>query len=248
MFNLTAHHLSYNLPDIDSKFYAMSTQLQRMTIRAKNANQHPGYVQMKLHKLSVPADKPKVKKVGAKAAKPAKATTKEVSTEHASKYEHDAIPCPNFNSTTSCHHSVPASDPSAPSMVSESNMDTDEMNPDKGTYRPGSTTKDDFSVVSSHKMTYVKVASPKKAGPNNAKQRTAPLSDNSEMEPDSVPSQSPTPQGTKITAKSTKGGANQQTSLQKNGSILPGFTYHDSLATPAPLNPKTPMQKRKGGQ
>ena len=79
-FKLPAHHLGYNLPDINSKFYAMSTQLQRMTTRAKNANQHPSYVQTKLHKLSAPADEPKVKKVAAEAAKLAKATTKEVST------------------------------------------------------------------------------------------------------------------------------------------------------------------------
>ena len=82
-------------------------------------------------------------------------------------------------------------DPSAPSMVSKSDMDTDEMNPNKGTCKPGSTTgdnsADDFSVISSCKRTYAEVASPKKAGPNTAKQRAAPLSDNSETEPDSVP-------------------------------------------------------------
>ena len=166
----------------------------------------------------------------------------------------DATPHPNFNSTTSHRNTVPASDPSTPSMVSESDMDTDEMNPNKSTctYKPGSTTGDDsandFSVVSSRKRTYVEVASAKKAGPNTAKQRAAPLSDNSEMGLDSVPSRSPTPQATKIAAKSTKGGANWPTLLQKNGSILPGFGDHDSLATPALLNPKTPMPKRKGGQ
>ena len=82
----------------------------------------------------------------------------------------DATPRPNFNSTTSHRNTVPASDPS---MVSESDMDTDEMNPNKGTYKPGSTTGDDsandFSVILSHKRTYVEVASPKKAGPNTAK-------------------------------------------------------------------------------
>ena len=52
----------------------------------------------------------------------------------------------------------------------------------------------------------------------------------------------------KITTKSTKGGAKWPTSLQKNGLILPGFGDHNSLATPALLNPKTPMTKRKGGQ
>ena len=153
-----------------------------MTTRAKNANQHPSYIQMKPHKLSAPADEPKVKKVAAKAAKLAKATAKEVSTACASKYEQDAMeredmlnatPRPNFNSTTSCHNTVPASDPSTPSMVSKSNMDIDEMNPNKGTYKPGSTAEDDsadnFLVVSSHKRTYVKVASPKKAGPNTDK-------------------------------------------------------------------------------
>ena len=88
MFNLPVHHLSYNLPDIVNEFYTMSTQLQSMTTEVKNANQHPGYIQMKWHKLSVPADKPKVKKAAAKAMKLTKATAKEVSTMCALKYEH----------------------------------------------------------------------------------------------------------------------------------------------------------------
>ena len=123
-------------------------------MRVKNANQHPGYVQMKPHKSSAPADEPKVKKVAAKAAKLAKATAKEVSTACASKYEQDAMeredmldatPHPNFNSTTSCCNTVPASNPSTPNMVSKSDMDTNEMNPNKGTYKPGSTTGDDLA-------------------------------------------------------------------------------------------------------
>ena len=147
-------------------------------MRVKNANQHPGYIQTKPHKSSAPADEPKVKKATAKAAKLEKATTKEVSTACASKYEQDAmeredmldaIPHPNFNPTTSHHNTVPASDPSTLSMVSKSDMDTDEMNPNKGTYKPGSITKDDFSVISSRKRTYAEVASPKKAGPNTVK-------------------------------------------------------------------------------
>ena len=203
MFNLPAYHLSYNLADIVNKFYTMSTQLQRMTMRVKNANQHPSYVQMKLHKSLVPADKPKVKRAAAKAAKLAKATTKEISIACALKYEHNAMeredmlnatPHPNFNSTTSCHNTVPASDPSTFGMVSESNMD-DEMNPDKGTYKSGSTTEDNlannFFIILSCKRTYAEVASPKKAVPNASKWRAAPLPDNSEMGPNSVPSQSP---------------------------------------------------------
>ena len=92
----------------------MSTQLQRMTMRAKNGNQHPSYVQTKPCKSSVPADECKVKKA---AAKFAKASTKEVSTACASKYEQDAMeredmlnatPHPNFNSTTSHRNTVPA--------------------------------------------------------------------------------------------------------------------------------------------
>ena len=158
---------------------------------------------MKPHKSLVPVDKPKVKKAAAKAAKLARATAKEVSTMCALKYEHNAMeredmlnttPCPNFNSTTSCHNTVPASDSGAPGMVSESDMD-DEMNPDKGTYKSGSTTEEDsadnFSIISSHKRTYAEVASPRKATLNAAKQRAAPLPDNSEMEADSVPSWSP---------------------------------------------------------
>ena len=99
----------------------------------------------------------------------------------------------------------------------------DEINPDKGTYKSGSTTEDDsaekFSIISSHKRTYAEVASPRKATLNAAKQRAAPLTDNSEMEPNSVPSRSP----------------------------LPGFADHDSPATLTPLDPKTPMPKRKDG-
>ena len=54
MFNLPVHHLSYDLPDIVNKFYTMSTQLQRMTTRTKNANSHPGYIQIKPHESLVP--------------------------------------------------------------------------------------------------------------------------------------------------------------------------------------------------
>ena len=232
MFNLPVHHLSYNLPDIGNEFYTMSTQLQSMTTEVKNANQHPGYIQMKWHKLSVPADKPKVKKAAAKAMKLAKATAKEVSTMCALKYERNAMeredmlnatPHPNFNSTTSHHNTVPASDSSAPGMVSESDMD-DEMNPDKGTYKSGSTTEDnlanDSPVISSHKRTYAEVASPRKTAPNAAKWRAAPLPDNSEMKPNSVPSRS----------------------------LLPGFADHNSPATLTLLDPKPPMPKKKGGQ
>ena len=64
---------------------------------------------------------------------------------------------------------------------------------------------------------HAEVASPRKTAPNTAKWRAAPLPDNSEIEPNSVPSWSP----------------------------LPGFTDHDSPATLAPLNPKTPMPKKK---
>ena len=169
MFNLPVHHLSYNLPDIGNEFYTMSTQLQSMTTEVKNANQHPGYIQMKWHKLSVPADKPKVKKAAAKAMKLAK-------------------------------------------------------DPDKGTYKSGSTTEDnlanDSPVISSHKRTYAEVASPRKTAPNAAKWRAAPLPDNSEMEPNSVPSRS----------------------------LLPGFADHNSPATLTLLDPKPPMPKKKGGQ
>ena len=122
-------------------------------MRAKNANQHSGYVQMKPCKSLAPVDKPKVKKAAAKATKLAKATAKEVSTMHALKDECNAMeredmlnatPCPNFNSTTNHHNTVPASYPSTPGMVSESDMDN-EMNPDKGTYKSGSTTENNLA-------------------------------------------------------------------------------------------------------
>ena len=180
-FNLPVHHLSYNLPDIVNEFCTMSTKLQRMTMRVKNVNQHPSYIQMKPHKSLVPADKPKVKKAAAKAAKLTKATAKDVSTVHALQYEHNAIeredmlnanPHPNFNSTTSHHNTVLASNPSAPGMVPKSNMD-DKMNPDKGTSKSGFTTENDsannFLVILSCKRTYAEVASHRKVPPNAAK-------------------------------------------------------------------------------
>ena len=75
----------------------------------------------------------------------------------------DATPCPVFTPTASCTL-IPTSDPSATTSVLKSEVDTDEMNPDKRTYNPGSTMDDsdrDLSVTPIAKRTYAKVASPK---------------------------------------------------------------------------------------
>ena len=52
----------------------------------------------------------------------------------------DATPRPNFTPTASCTE-VPTFETS-PASFTESEGDTDEMNPDKATYNPGPTTED----------------------------------------------------------------------------------------------------------
>ena len=76
----------------------------------------------------------------------------------------DTTPHPIFTPTTS-HTLIPTSDPSTATSVLKSEVDTDEMNPDKRTYNPSSTMEDDLdrelSVTPIAKRTYTKVASPK---------------------------------------------------------------------------------------
>ena len=74
----------------------------------------------------------------------------------------DATPHPNFTPTASCTE-VPTFETS-PVRFTESEGDTDEMNPDKATYNPGPTTEDtnkEYVIPSSPpKRTYAEVASP----------------------------------------------------------------------------------------
>ena len=75
----------------------------------------------------------------------------------------DATPHPNFTPTASCTE-VPTFETS-PASFTESEGDTDKMNPDKATYNPGPTTEEDtdkeYVVPSSPpKRTYAEVASP----------------------------------------------------------------------------------------
>jgi hypothetical protein len=145
----------------------MSTESRRMSTRATNATQHPGYIQRKPRQ---PADtKPKSKRAEAKAEK---AIAKKLGAARLAKFEQDAMeqenvldatPRPNFTPTAS-RTQVPAFETS-PLSFPESEGDTDEMNPDKATYNSGPTTEEDtdkeYVVPSSPpKRTYAEVASP----------------------------------------------------------------------------------------
>lgn len=149
-----------------------------MQTRAKNADQHPGHVQRKPRQPGVRTVKAK-KAEATKAAKAAKAAAKTVNSARLAKYEGDAMeredmldvtPRPNF--TPAAGRSLPpASEPSAAGSVLESEVDTDEVNPDKATYEPGSTTEDDDAEsmlsalpTSPAKRSYAEVASPRRKG------------------------------------------------------------------------------------
>ena len=78
----------------------------------------------------------------------------------------DGTPRPVILTPLVGHTMVPASNPGVGGSIVESDMDTDEMNPDKMTYQPGTTTEDDASSLSAIptsplKRTYAEVASPK---------------------------------------------------------------------------------------
>ena len=82
----------------------------------------------------------------------------------------DITPHPVFSSTAGhCDH-VPASGPGAPGSISESEVDIDELNPDKGMCKLGSMTEDDsannlsISLVLPPKRTYAEVVSPRGKG------------------------------------------------------------------------------------
>ena len=107
-------------------------------------------------------------------AKAEKIATKRCGAARVAKFEQEAMECedmlnasphPIFTSTVD-HSSAPPSNPSAPSSVIESEVDMNEMDPDKGTNKPGSTTEesstDNLTAIptSLPKRTYTKVASP----------------------------------------------------------------------------------------
>ena len=146
-----------------------------MATRAKNASQHPGYVQRKPHQPAAPAgNKSKTKKEEAAVAKAEKIATKRRGAARVAKFKQEAMECEDMLNTTPCpiftstvdHGSAPPSNPSAPSSVIESEVDTNEMDPDKSTYKPGSTTEesstDNLTAIptSLPKRTYAEVASP----------------------------------------------------------------------------------------
>ena len=147
-----------------------------VTTRAANATAHPGLIASTAHK---PAD-PSVK-----TAKANKAEAKEHKGACLAKFQEDtmdreemleATPCPDITPAR-CRTHVPSSGLSAAGSVVKSEVDTDDMNPDKATYQPGSTTEDDsiseLSVVptSPIKPTYAQVVAsptPKKKIPQPA--------------------------------------------------------------------------------
>ena len=248
----------------------MSTPPHRMTTRAKNAAQHPGYVQRKPRQ---PADpKSKSKKVEREATKAVKAVAKKLGAERLAKFEQETMerdvlnttPHPNFTPAAGCVR-VPASEPSVVGSSIESEVDTNEMNPDKSTYKQDPTTEEDTdnqSVVftSSPRRTYAKVASPKRksgvasgakaAGPAptglKAAQFTHPS--NSTTAYDSVPP-SP-PQATKATKT---GSRTHPTTMSKrkaaDACLSDSAIEPDSLPAPTPsaltLSPKTPAPMKK---
>ena len=78
-------------------------------------------------------------------------------------------PCPNFTPTAG-HIIVPTSKPSPIGSVIESDVDTNDLIPDKALYKPSSTTEEDTNDLSMVpiqvpiKITYAEVASPKCRG------------------------------------------------------------------------------------
>ena len=153
----------------------MSNPAHSMITRAKNATQHPGYVQQQPCQPAAPnAALTKAQKAeAARAAKVKKAAAKKLNTTRLSKFEQDALdredvlnvtPHPNF--TPAVGH-IPPSDPHGADTILDSEVDTNEMNPDKVTYQPGSATEgdslSDLSAIPTLpvKRTYAKVASPK---------------------------------------------------------------------------------------
>lgn len=151
-------------------------------MRTKNASQHPGYIQKKPCEPAV--DKPKMKKQTGDAVKAEEAAAKKFGAARVLEFKKDTMakeemldvtPHPVFSSTAGRHDHVPASGPGAPGSISKSNVDIDELNPDKGTCKSVSMTENDsadnlsIALVLPPKGTYAEVVSPRgkgKAGSN----------------------------------------------------------------------------------
>ena len=146
---------------------------QGVTTRSKNATQHPGYVDKPPRKPTNP-DKvmTKEKKAIAAKAKATKAVSKKLGATRLAKYEQEAMeredmlnatPRPNFTPAAD-RMLAPSSEVGAAKSVVESEIETDEANPDKATYQPDAVSDDDLlstlSAVTT-KMSYAEVASPK---------------------------------------------------------------------------------------
>lgn len=157
-----------------------------VTTRATNATQHPGLIAAKTTRKPATASA-KAAKANKAATAAAKAEAKELKSASLAKFHEDtmdreemleATPHPDITPTRRRPY-VSSSGPSAAGSVVESDVDTDEVNPDKATYEPGSTTEDDstseLSAVptSPIKRTYAEVASPKKQAPKPAKAAAA---------------------------------------------------------------------------
>ena len=241
-----------------------------MATRAKNATQHPGHVQRKPRQPVGPDAKSK--KADAAAAKAAKAAARRLGAERLVKFEQDAMekedildatPRPVFTPTAG-RTLVPTSGPSAATSVLESEVDTDEMNPDKRTYNPGSTTDDnsesDLSAIptSPAKRTYAEVASPKrkpvattgtKAALGTQPVNSAPAmpkgvqsgnTSGSTTEPDSLPPPSPPPR----VAKSIKDGSRADTTTtreRKVGKVVQPDSAQGRSSSPTPTAPSRPL-------
>ena len=145
----------------------------RPATRASNKNAHPGLVDQTTCK---PADPSKMAaKATKEAEKIAKATTKKLGAAQLKEFEQDTMarknmldgtPHPTTLTPLVSRTMVPGSDLGIGSSIVESDVDTDEMNPEKMMYQPGTTTEDDTSSLSATptsplKRTYAKVASPK---------------------------------------------------------------------------------------
>ena len=122
-----------------------------------------------------PSQTAKARKAAKAAKKIAKATAKRVGAARLKEFEQDAMaredmldgtPRPAILTPLVGRTVVPASNPGVGGSIVESDMDTDEMNPDKMTYQPGTTMEDDASSLSAIptsplKRMYTEVASPK---------------------------------------------------------------------------------------
>ena len=127
----------------------------RVTTRPKNATQHPGHVVKPPRKpANANAKTTKDKKADAAKAKAAKAVAKKLGAAQCSQFEQeameredmlDATPRPNF---TPAAGRILSSKPGAAESVLESEVETDEANPDKATYQPDAVDDDDDSLSS----------------------------------------------------------------------------------------------------